>query len=578
MSLTGALNIARTALNASSLGIQVTGNNLANVATPGYSRQIGTLEPMPADTTHAGHSIGRGVRMHDVRRQIDEALQARLWNSTADVAASEQQASVLSQLETVLGELGDNDLSSELSGFFAAWSERSNQTQSSAVVVQQGQKLAAFLARMRGDLVDQRRQLDAQLGAGVDRANQLATSIAGLNAAIADAELVGSSANTLRDQRDASVTELSRLIDVTVVDRGAQGTDVLIGSQPLVLGGRSRGLQVQQRTEDGESTVFISLVDNAERVNISSGQIGAILTGRGEQIAGTIAKIDRIAAQTAFEVNKLHSTGRNVNGLTSVTGTLALSANDRTRAINDPDNQGLAALPYGAVNGGFVVQVRQASSGATQSVRINVDLDGITAAGTTGTSDDTTPEMIRAALDAIDGIRATFTPEGKLKIDADAGYNFSFSEDSSAALAVLGVNAYFTGTDASNLAVRSDLAADPSRLTTGRMIGGQFVENGTVLAIARLQETPLASLSGQTLGASWRDAVQAIGVATSAATTAAQAAGVVRDSLEAQRAAVSGVSVDEEAINLTNYQRAYQGAARLVSVTDELMRTLMNLV
>lgn len=578
MSLTAAFNIARTALNASSLGIQVTGNNLANVATPGYSRQVGTLTPLGSNSSLNGNSIGRGVQMRDVRRQIDASLQQRLWNTNADVAAANQQSSVLSQLETVLGELGDHDLSSELSSFFGVWSERANQSQSSSVVVQQGQRLAGFMARVRTDLVDQRSQLDAELGTVITRANQLASSIADVNRSISEAELGGASANTLRDQRDQAVTELSQLMNVTVVDRGVQGTDVLIGSQPLVLGGQSRGLQVERRSIDGQNEVFVSLVDNSERVDVSSGKIGAILSGRGEHISSTISKLDQLAAQTAFEINKLHSTGRNLNGLASTIADLQVSTAHQTLAINDPDNQSFASLPYRAQNGGFIVQVRQVSSGATQSIRINVDLDGVTSAGLPGTSDDTTPEQIRAALDAIDGIRATFTPEGKLKVESETGYDFSFADDSSNVLAVMGVNSYFTGTTAANLQVRTDLVADPTKVVTGRMSNGQFIENGTVLAIAQLQDRPLASLSNQSISASWRDSVQAIGVATSAAQVNAEATAVIRDSLDAQRSAMSGVSVDEEAINLSNYQRAYQGAARLVQVTDELTQTLMSLI
>jgi len=578
MSLTAAFNIARTALSASSLGIQVTGNNLANVATPGYSRQVGRLVPLGSNSSVAGQSIGRGVQMRDVRRQVDDALQARLWNSTADLAAANQHASVLSQLETVLGELGDHDLSSELSAFFGVWSERANQSQSSSVVVQQGQRLASFMGRLRGDLLDQRSQLDAELGSVISRANQLASSIADINRSISEAELGGATANTLRDQRDEAVTELSQLMNVTVIDRGIQGTDVLIGSQPLVLGGQSRGLQVERRTVDGSSDVFVSLVDNSERVDVTSGKIGAILNGRGAHLTSVITKLDQLAAQTAFEINKLHSTGRNLQGLTTTTAHLAITPTDQSLAINDPNNQTFADLPFRAQSGGFLVQVRQTSSGATQSVRVNVDLDGVTSAGLPGNDDDTTPEQIRAALDAVDGIRATFTPEGRLKIEAETGYDFSFADDSSNVLAVLGVNSYFTGTDAASLQVRADLVADPTKVVTGRMSNGQFVENGTVLAIAQLQDRPLASLSNQSISASWRDAVQAIGVVTSAAQVDAHAAGVIRDSIDAQRAAMSGVSVDEEAINLSNYQRAYQGAARLVQVTDELTQTLMSLI
>jgi flagellar hook-associated protein 1 len=142
----------------------------------------------------------------------------------------------------------------------------------------------------------------------------------------------------------------------------------------------------------------------------------------------------------------------------------------------------------------------------------------------------------------------------------------------------MGVNSFFVGTDASNLTVREDLLADPSRLTTGRMVDGDFVENGTALEIAKLQEKALDSLQGRTISAAWRDSAQAIGVQAAAAATTLEAASSVRASLEAQRDGISGVSIDEESVNLLNYQRMYQASARVISVADELTQTLLNLV
>src|SRR5438105_3512327 len=131
MSLSGALQIGNSALSASQLAIQVAGNNLANAATPGYARQIAFLSPSRSDS--AGRiSVGTGVRITDVRRQIDAALQARLSSGVSAEAAAAQQHDILSQVESALGELGTNDLSSELSKFFNSWSERANLLQSSA--------------------------------------------------------------------------------------------------------------------------------------------------------------------------------------------------------------------------------------------------------------------------------------------------------------------------------------------------------------------------------------------------------------------------------------------------------------
>jgi flagellar hook-associated protein 1 FlgK len=109
-------------------------------------------------------------------------------------------------------------------------------------------------------------------------------------------------------------------------------------------------------------------------------------------------------------------------------------------------------------------------------------------------------------------------------------------------------------------------------------VNGQLVENGTALRLAQIQDAPLESLAGQSLAGLWRDAVQEVGGKSAGAASAASASTLVRESLESQRAAVSGVSLDEESVNLLQYQRQYQASARLISVVDELTRSLIAIV
>jgi flagellar hook-associated protein 1 FlgK len=578
MSLTAALEIARSALTASQIGIQIAGNNMANAATPGYSRQVGRFVPMRGDRSMAGISIGAGVNVQAVQRQVDQALQGRLWNSGSDQAAAQTQQQIYSQIQDTLGELGDHDLSSQLSAFFQGWSEQGNQSPTAASVVQKGDQLAGFIRRLRSDLTDQRTQIDTQIGSSVDRANQLLVQIGGLNQAIASSEVGGAQANVLRDQRDSAVAELSSIMDVTVVDHGPQGVDILTGSTPILVGNQTRGLEVRREVVNGETQVSVGTVADGAKLNISSGALGALLTQRTTAVNDTVSKLDSLASNVIFEVNKLHSTGRNVDGLRQATGTLSIPAGDRSLPLDDPNNQTFANLPFHAVNGGFVVNVRQKDTGAVTSVRINVDLDGITNAGTPGTSDDTTAADIQAQLNAVPGLSASFTNDGKLQVTAANGMDFSFSDDSSGALAVLGVNAYFTGVDARDIGVRDDLKNDPTLLTTGREINGQFAENGTALAISGLQDTAIPALGGQTLQGLWRTAVQDVGSKAAQADTAAQAASDVFNSLDSQRSAISGVSIDEESINLMDFQRQYQGAAKIISVADQLTQELLQLV
>ncbi len=578
MSLNNALQIGRSALTASQLGLSTAGNNIANIATPGYSRQIVSLIPNWGDRSTPGVQIGQGVGVRDIRRQIDSALQSRLWTGVADEAAAQRQSSITGGVEATIGELSGHDLSSEMNTFFAGWSEAANGTKSASLVVQQGDKLAAFIQRMRSDLTQHRTTIDKDLGAQANQADELLSRVADLNKQIAASEIDGSTANGLRDQRDQTITDLSRIMDVTAVEQTGGSVDVLVGSTPVVLGGRSRGVELARRTENGKLEVFFQVKEDKQQLEVKSGEAGALLDSRTKAVDATIDQLDSITSRMIFEVNKLHSTGQNVKNLSESTGTLKISSGDRTLALNDPENKTFGGLPFKAVNGGFLVTVKQSATGATQTVRVDVDLDGKTTAGTPGTGDDTTPEQIRAALDSVPGIHATFNADGQLKIKADEGYEFNFSDDSSGALAVMGVNAYFTGTNASDVGVRSDLKGDPSQLMTGRMVNGTFVQNGTALAVVGMQDRSIAELGDRTLRGAWTDTVQAVGVAAASSKSNAEAAGLVRANLESQRAAVSGVSLDEESINLLNFQRQYQGAAKLISVADELTQTLIQLV
>lgn len=578
MSLSAAFNIGRSALAAGQIGLQVAGNNMANAATAGYSRQIARLSPLRSNNMVSGLGIGAGVQVSAIQRQVDAAIEARLRSATADNAFAQVQAGVFSQIEDALGELGDDDLSSQMSSFFTAWSERANQTQSDTSVVQRGDQLAAFVKRLRGDLSGQRGQVEAQLAAGVERANQLLETVADFNRQISEAEVGGNTANSLRDQRDQAVLELSGLMDVTVIDRGREGVDVLAGSTPVVLGAVSRGVAVRRDTQGGVTSVSVAVAADGTRLDLTSGQLGALLSQRSEAVDATIARLDQITSQLILEVNKLHSTGANARGLRSTQSQVTMSTADRALALNDPGSTAMTGLPFEAVNGGFLVHVRNDASGTVRTVRVNVDLDGLDATGAPGFGDDTSAEDILAALDAVPGLNATFGGDGRLRVTSEDGYSFNFAEDSSGVLGVLGVNSYFTGTDASDIAVRADLLSDSAGLSAGRIVNGTLVENGTALAMAGLQSAGIEALSGVALPQAWRETMQRVGSDAAKANSRADAALIVEESLSAQRAAVSGVSLDEEAISLMEAQRQYEAAARLITVAQEMASTLLELV
>lgn len=572
MSLTSTMNIARSALTTSQLGLQVASMNMANAANPAYTRQIAMLQAIRGRVSDP-YQIGQGVAVTEVRRQIDEALQRRIWSGNSAENASAQRYGVLSQLETILNEGTEFDMSSQLSGFFNTWTEATTLLDSEATIRNQGESIASFIRNMRADLTTQRRQIEDQIDAQVLRADAILDEIASINRTISESEIGDAEASGLRDSRDALVTELAQLIDVTVVENNGGAYDIYSGSTPIIQGARNRGIEITRATdENGELSVRVEIAADSTPLPVTGGSIGGLLASRDGAIDETLEKLDTLASQLIFEVNRLHSTGINADWLSSTGATLQIPTSDQTLALNDPNNDTFADLPFAAVNGGFTVTVRN-ENGSTVTRRIDIDLDGIDSTGAAGFGDDTSAEDIRAALDAIDGINASFDSSGKLQITADSGYSFAFSEDSSGALAVMGVNSFFTGDNAADIAVREGV-----EVMLGRMEGDQFVANGTAKLIGALGDEAVDGLNGIGLKKFWSQHATDVATQSASARNKANADTLIRESLDAQRASVSGVSIDEESINLLSYQRQYQGAAQVITTAQEMFDTLLALV
>lgn len=578
MGIGAAFNIGRSALAASQLGVQVASNNLANAATPGYTRQTLGLQPLAGDASTQEGQIGQGVRFTGVRRQLDPAIESRFNASISESAAAGEVLRVFSGIETILNELTDLDLSSELGDFFTGWSELSNGTQAQAQVVEQGELLAGFIQRIRTDLTGQRGELDQRLGALASEANSSLEEIARLNEQITSSEAGGATNNPLRDQRDQLVRELSEIMDVTVIEQASGAIDVLVGSSPVVLGSTNQGIELRNIPKGDRIETQVAIIATGQVLDVRKGKIGGVIESRDGTVDDTIASLDRLASQLIFQINSLHATGANAAGLRSTSSQLQIATADQALALSSPANATMAALGIKPTNGGFLVRTVDEGTGAVTTTRIDIDLDGLNSAGQAGFGDDTTIGDIVSAINGITGLSASIGGDGRLSIAATQGTTFSFGEDSSGVLAVLGVNGYFTGTDATDIAVSDHLTSNPQALMTGRYIDGTFHENGTSLAIADLQDQGLADFGGQSVGAFWRTSVQKLSVQTGSAKVIAESTALVRDGLESQRLAMSGVDTDEEALSLIQYQRAYQGAARIIQVTNEMLDTLINLI
>jgi len=270
--------------------------------------------------------------------------------------------------------------------------------------------------------------------------------------------------------------------------------------------------------------------------------------------------LDELAAALIGDLNRVHASGQGLEGYESVTGSYWLM--DATVALSTADN-GLGYLPE---NGGFLVTVTNTTTGLQETVRIDVDLDGIGV--------DSTLTSLAADINGVSNVTATVTSDNRLKLDAATGYTITFGEDSSGVLGALGVNAFFTGKDAATNAVDSTLAASPNLVAAATSdLPGDGSNAGQIAALATASSRSLNN--GQSLQDHYNAMMTELAVTTSAAKNAVDASDVISGSLQSQWESVSGVNLDEETLMLMRYQRAFQGAARIVSVVDELIQQVL---
>jgi flagellar hook-associated protein 1 FlgK len=565
MSLIGALNIGKSALAVSQAAIQVTGNNVANAGNADYTRQVANLSPNKDQQIQQGIYVGTGVNLDSIQRQIDEALQSRIRSSVSDDEAAGTTQQWMGRIESLFNELTDQDLSTQLSTFFNSWSDLANKPQDIGlrqVVIQNGDSLAQGVKDLYSQLGSLQSDVDDRTTALVGNADELASQIANLNGQIVTAEGGGmGQANGLRDQRDAVLKQLAQLMDVKTVSHDNGVMDVYVNSEPLVLGTDSRGVGFRTETVDNKLETAVTIKQTDGAVKLTTGQLGA-LQGVRDSIDSVMDKVNTLAQNIIFELNKIHSSGQGLEGLSTTSSTNLV---DQTDVALNSDQSG---LDFKAQTGSFVVHVTNKLTGLSTSTLVQVDLDGVN-------GNDTTLESLQAQLDGIAGITASISG-GRLSIKSDSSdLQFSFSQDSSNTLAALGINSFFSGTDAGDIAVSSTISGNPSLLAAAK--NGEHGDNQTALQIAGLESAAVDGLGGASMKDTYEAMVNGVATSSQSAKNNADAASTIRQTLEAQREALSGVSLDEEAVNLIKQQRAFQGAAKLISTVNEMMQTLLNM-
>lgn len=457
MSLFGSLTAASRALEAQRFGLDVTGQNIANINTPGYTRrEVDFAAVPPADRL----SAGGGAEVTGIRAVRDAMLERRFRQELPDERKQAAVADALSLVEAALGGPGKS-LDAELTAFYDSWATLAEDPLSATarqLVTQRGATLAASVRDLAGRLSLAERDANLRVGASIDEVNGLVTRIAALNQSIA-AVGGGNSGQSamLRDQQGEELRKLAGLVGVEVLARADGGVDVsFAGGRPLVIGHVGYGIEAVPAAGTGLIQVHSGGVDVT--ASVTAGSMGGLLHARDTLIPAYRQDLDVMAHALATEVNALHTAGF-----------------DRA----------------GAAGGNF------------------------------------------------------FTPPG-----AVAG-----------AAAALQMNAA--------------VVADPSLVAAaGTASPG---DNAQARAMAGLRDALVLNGGTATLHNGWGNLIYRVGADTQAARFEQSTRAEIVRQIENLRDGVSGVSLDEEAMRMLKFQRAYEANARFFRAVDESISVLLSL-
>jgi flagellar hook-associated protein 1 FlgK len=561
------LSTAKDALQAQQLAINVATQNIANVNTPDYSRQVPVLEartPAP----YAGLILGQGVTVTQIQRQADTFIENMLQQRQSDLSTTSEKATYMGTLETVFSESSSAGLSTQMSNFWNAWQDLSNNPSGSAerdTLCERGNLLCQAFSNASDEMDQMSSELTQSLQSGVKSVNEITEKIADLNSQIVSTGTTGN-ANDLMDQRQNLVNQLSQYLNINYFQNEDNTITVTTGKgYTLVSHGDSYSLDF-----DGKNVTWQS--SSGKNLDITStitgGKMGGWIDMRDTVLPEYKGKLDTLAGAIVSAVNEIHSQGAGLEGMTDVTG--SYKATDPSSALQS------SGLPYqGQITSGSFSFWVYGSNGQL------VDLGGPNGSLTVSVDPaSTTMGNIQSALNGVasGNITANVTTDGRLEVQGLNGYSFAFSADTSHALAALGINTFFTGTDAASMAVNSQIQDNKNLIAAGKVgSSGEIAsgDNNNALDMADLQYQSVSSV-GDTLDNYLASMEGSIGTDSQSVSRSNSYNETMVNYLKQQRDNVSAVSIDEEMTNVIKYQQAYAAAAKLISTADQMYQALLD--
>lgn len=618
------LEIGKRGIDVHQRGLQVTGHNITNADNEAYSRQRIHLATMPALTEPSLNreerpgQLGQGPEITAIRRDRDVYLDERTntevgfreyWKSTRDLTT---------RMEAVHNSLGEANLQTRLDRFWSGWQEVAKnpaEPATRAALVQDGALLARGLQDSHRSFNGMRGELDQRILSEVRTINGMAGNIAELNLRISQSEAAGDNPNDLMDERDRLVGELAKRVDIRTGQRDKDDFMVYIGGKVLVQGGTTSLLRATPNpANDGLASLTWAL--DGEKAEFASGSLKSLLETRDVAIPAQLRNLDAIAANVIHSVNGLHREGFDLYGRRGQDFFIEKRAPSDVFGNVDASGDGIE-------DSSWIFQV-------TGTQKVNPDAivgeGGVLSLsdreGRRITLEYQADERISSVIQRINlagaNVGATLRADGRLLIKANTaeeGPSFAIRhlEDSGNFLVgVTGilknsgevgaydrdrVNEYRKITGEMQASAMTPLshpaswiAVNPHLVTDGGLVAaadgtdtsgrGKDRSNGPgdgsmALAIASLRNSEIQVDGKRTLNEYYVAMVDSLGTRGFGAKIELEKAEALTGHLDGLRKAVSGVNLDEEMTRMLSYQHGYKAAARIITVMDEMLETLI---
>ncbi|MGC8765474.1 MAG: flagellar hook-associated protein FlgK [Brevinematia bacterium] len=624
------IETGKKGLMSNNMGIQTTGHNLSNVETEGYSRQkvnLATTLPLyepSANRVEMAGQIGTGVKVEDIQRVRDQAIDDRINFEKGGLGYWETKQKFLHQLETIFNEPDKPNLRTVLDDFWESWQKVAadpTEQASRLELIQRSELLAKTMNHTYNSVYDLRENVNLLVEQRINEINNIAREIATLNIQIVKSEAMGDNPNDLYDKRDLLTDRLSKIIDIRIERNNKHELIVYIGTENLVQGGKVHEVKgVGNPENDGLLDV---LWDDGRKVKLGAGELAGLVDVRDNDLRKAIQNLNSLAVNLTDSVNEVHRDGFGLNLTTNNNFfkeiPLSHFANGNYDFNNDGVEDGVAIfrvsgtesldentvigsagfLNFGPARyGGEDIVVQYNANDRIKDIieRINQSDAGVVAylnhkgqfsLKAKTPSDSRFPAFVIRHIEdsgnllvGITGILSASGANGAFDYRTTGDVvKFNVPATNIALTFQKNAGAWF-GLDDKILANTDNIAAAGGIDTTGDgdidRING-LGDNRNALKIAELRHKKIMIEDRSTAGDFLKAMIGDFGTRSEAAIVNMDKNKAVVDSLENLRKQISGVNVDEELSKMIMYQHGYNASARIITVIDRMIETLIRM-